>query len=47
MAEVEATVGELQAALALSRAIEARYRLLLDHSAEVSWVADCASLRLT
>jgi PAS domain S-box-containing protein len=46
MAKVEAAVGELQAALALSRANEARYRLLLDHSAEVSWMADCASLRL-
>lgn len=41
------TVDELQAALALSRANEARYKLLLDHSAEVSWMADCATLRLT
>ncbi|USX26903.1 PAS domain-containing sensor histidine kinase [Oxalobacteraceae bacterium OTU3CINTB1] len=42
-----ATVDELQAALARSRANEARYRLLLDNSVDVSWVADCASLRLT
>lgn len=41
------TVDELQAALALSRANEARYKLLLEHSAEVSWMADCATLRLT
>ena len=41
------TVDELQAALALSRANEARYRLLLDNSTEVSWMVDCATLRLT
>jgi two-component system, OmpR family, phosphate regulon sensor histidine kinase PhoR len=41
------TVEELQAALALSQANEARYRLLLDNSTEVSWMADCATLRLT
>lgn len=47
MSQVEPTVDALQAALALSRANEARYRLLLDHSTEVSWMADCAPLRLT
>ena len=47
MSQVEPTVDALQAALALSRANEARYRLLLDHSAEVSWMADCAPPRLT
>lgn len=41
------TVDELRAALALSRANEARYRLLLDNSTEVSWMVDCATLRLT
>ena len=41
------SVDELQAALALSQANEARYRLLLDNSTEVSWMADCASRRLT
>ncbi|MCU6500793.1 PAS domain-containing sensor histidine kinase [Rugamonas sp. A1-17] len=42
-----ATVAELQAALRQSQAEAERYRLLLQHSAEVSWMADCASLRLT
>jgi len=42
-----ATVTELQAALRQSQAEAERYRLLLQHSAEVSWMADCASLRLT
>ena len=41
-----AAAEELRAALALARANEARYRLLLDNSVDVSWVADCASLRL-
>jgi PAS domain S-box-containing protein len=41
------TMEELQAALRESQANEARYRLLLDNSSEVSWMADCASLRLT
>ncbi|MYM85939.1 PAS domain S-box protein [Rugamonas sp. FT82W] len=42
-----ATVAELQAALRQSQAEAERYRLLLQHSGEVSWMADCASLRLT
>ncbi|MRW90298.1 PAS domain S-box protein [Duganella sp. FT80W] len=41
------TIAELQAALQQSQANEARYRLLLEHSSEVSWMADCASLQLT
>ena len=41
------TVAQLQAELALARANEARYRLVLEHSTEVSWIADCATLRLT
>jgi two-component system phosphate regulon sensor histidine kinase PhoR len=41
------TIAELRAALRLSQANEARYRLLLEHSAEVSWMADCAGARLT
>ncbi|MYM69575.1 PAS domain S-box protein [Pseudoduganella sp. FT55W] len=41
------TIAELQAALKQSQANEARYRLLLDHSSEISWMADCASLQLT
>ncbi|GJI97529.1 hypothetical protein RugamoR57_42470 [Duganella caerulea] len=42
-----ATVAELQAALRQSQEEAERYRLLLQHSSEVSWMADCASLRLT
>ncbi|RFP24589.1 PAS domain-containing sensor histidine kinase [Duganella sp. BJB488] len=42
-----ATVAELQAALRQSQEEAERYRLLLQHSGEVSWMADCASLRLT
>jgi PAS domain S-box-containing protein len=41
------TLAELQAALRQSQANEARYRLLLEHSSEISWMADCASLQLT
>lgn len=41
------TIAELQAALQASQANEARYRLLLEHSSEISWMADCASRRLT
>jgi PAS domain S-box-containing protein len=41
------TVDQLQAELALARANAARYRLLLEHSDEVSWMADCATLQLT
>jgi PAS domain S-box-containing protein len=41
------SIAELQAALAQSQANEARYRLLLEHSSEISWMADCASLALT
>jgi PAS domain S-box-containing protein len=41
------TLAELQAALQQSHANEARYRLLLDHSSEISWMADCATLQLT
>lgn len=41
------TIAELQAALQQSQANEARYRLLLEHSSEISWLADCASLTLT
>ncbi|MES2118629.1 MAG: PAS domain-containing sensor histidine kinase [Pseudomonadota bacterium] len=37
----------LQLALRQARLNEARYRLLLEHSSEVSWMADCASGRLT
>ncbi|NGZ83237.1 PAS domain-containing sensor histidine kinase [Duganella aceris] len=42
-----ATIAELQAALAASQANEERYRLLLEHSGEISWMADCAGLKLT
>ena len=41
------TIAELQAALQQSLANEARYRLLLEHSSEISWMADCATLQLT
>jgi PAS domain S-box-containing protein len=41
------TIAELQAALQQSQANESRYRLLLEHSNEISWMADCATLRLT
>jgi PAS domain S-box-containing protein len=41
------TVAELEAALLRSQAEAARYRLLLQHSGEVSWMVDCASQRLT
>jgi len=41
------TIAELQAALQQSHANEARYRLLLDHSSEISWMADCATRQLT
>jgi PAS domain S-box-containing protein len=41
------TIAELKAALQQSLANEARYRLLLEHSSEISWMADCATLRLT
>jgi two-component system phosphate regulon sensor histidine kinase PhoR len=41
------TIAELQAALQQSQANEARYRLLLDHSSEISWTADCTTLQLT
>ncbi|TFW21948.1 PAS domain-containing sensor histidine kinase [Duganella callida] len=41
------TVAELQAALQQSHANEARYRLLLEHSSEISWMADVVSGRLT
>lgn len=41
------TVQELDTALREARLNEARYRLLLEHSSEVSWIADCASGRLT
>ncbi|MBV7538141.1 PAS domain-containing sensor histidine kinase [Duganella sp. sic0402] len=41
------TIAELKAALQQSLANEARYRLLLDHSSEISWMADCATLRLS
>jgi PAS domain S-box-containing protein len=41
------TIAELQAALQQSLANEARYRLLLEHSSEISWMADCSSLTLT
>jgi PAS domain S-box-containing protein len=41
------SIAELRAALAQSQANEARYRLLLEHSSEISWMADCASLTLT
>lgn len=41
------TIAELQAALQQSLANEARYRLLLEHSSEISWMADCAKLQLT
>jgi PAS domain S-box-containing protein len=41
------TIAELQAALDQSLANEARYRLLLEHSSEISWMADCATLKLT
>jgi two-component system phosphate regulon sensor histidine kinase PhoR len=42
-----ATVAQLEAALRQSRAEAERYRLLLQHSSEISWMADCASGRLT
>jgi PAS domain S-box-containing protein len=42
-----ATIAELQAALARSQANEERYRLLLEHSGEISWMADCAALKLS
>src|SRR5471030_674328 len=41
------TVPELLAELERVRQNEARYRLLLEHSGEVGWIADCASGRLT
>ncbi|HJV00569.1 MAG TPA: PAS domain-containing sensor histidine kinase [Burkholderiaceae bacterium] len=41
------TAQELDTALREARLNEARYRLLLEHSSEVSWIADCASGRLT
>jgi PAS domain S-box-containing protein len=41
------TIAELQAALQQSQANEARYRLLFEHSSEISWMADCNTLRLT
>ncbi|WP_295994011.1 PAS domain-containing sensor histidine kinase [Rugamonas sp.] len=41
------TVPQLLAELEEARRAEARLRLLLEHSGEVSWMADCASLRLT
>lgn len=41
------TIAELQAALQQSQANEARYRLLLEHSSEISWMADCVSQQLT
>ncbi|MRX09243.1 PAS domain S-box protein [Pseudoduganella sp. FT25W] len=41
------TIAELQAALQQSQANESRYRLLLEHSNEISWMADCATLQLT
>lgn len=41
------SIAELQAALQQSHANEARYRLLLEHSAEISWMADCRTLELT
>jgi PAS domain S-box-containing protein len=41
------TIAELQAALKQSQTNEARYRLLLDHSSEISWMADCITLQLT
>lgn len=41
------TVPELQAALAQSQAAEARYRLLLEHASEASWIVDIATARLT
>lgn len=41
------TAQELETALREARLNEARYRLLLEHSSEVSWMADCASGRLT
>lgn len=41
------TIAELRAALQQSQANEARYRLLLDHSSEISWMADCATRQLT
>ena len=41
------TVPQLLAELEEARRNEARLRLLLEHSGEVSWIADCASGRLT
>ena len=41
------TVAELEAALLASQAEVARYRLLLQHSGEASWMIDCASQQLT
>jgi PAS domain S-box-containing protein len=42
-----ATIAALRASLARSQANEASYRLVLDNSSEVSWIADCATLQLT
>lgn len=42
-----ATIAELKEALRQSQAEAARYRQLLDHSGEVSWMIDCASNELT
>src|SRR5471032_1341425 len=41
------TVPQLLAELEQARLNEARYRLLLEHSGEASWLVDCASGRLT
>lgn len=41
-----ATIAELEAALRQSQQEAARYRQLLDHSGEVSWMIDCASSEL-
>ena len=38
-----ATIAELEEALRQSQSQAARYRQLLDHSGEVSWMIDCAS----
>src|SRR5471032_423114 len=40
------TVAKLQAALQQSQANEARYRLLLQHSGEDSWIVDCSNMQL-
>ncbi|KQQ31001.1 PAS domain-containing sensor histidine kinase [Duganella sp. Leaf126] len=42
-----ATVAQLEQALRASQQEAARYRQLLDHSGEVSWMIDCASGELT